>query len=73
MNSDWRFSKEYQKATKAEKDILDSLIDILYDVQYAKTGRKAAKRREAALTIAYVVKHAYKLHQSYKAPKKVKI
>jgi hypothetical protein len=35
--------------TKAEKALLESIEDILYEVQYAKVGRKTEVRKEYAL------------------------
>lgn len=32
MKKDWQFSKEYKEASIAEKQMLDALSDILYEV-----------------------------------------
>jgi hypothetical protein len=63
MKKDWQFSKEYKEASIAEKQMLDALSDILYEVQYAEMGLKTAARRNAALSIVKSIKTAYKLHQ----------
>lgn len=64
MSKDWKYSKEYEEATLAEKQVLEALSDILFDVQYANTGSRAAARRDAALTILRVIKEAYALHKA---------
>lgn len=66
--NDWKFSKEYKKATKTEQGMLDELADIMYKVQYAKMGNKAEARRRASLYILTSVKEAYKTYKKRKPP-----
>lgn len=60
MNKDFQYSDEYKELTEHEQGLLDTLAEILFEVQYAKMGEKTQARRDAALTILKAFEKACK-------------
>lgn len=63
--NDWKYSQEYKDASPAEKKMLNALVDIIFEAQYAKMGYKTGARRDASLSILKSIKTAYQLHKGY--------
>lgn len=49
--------------SNARQDLIDSLEDILYEVQYAKVGDKTATRKKYARLIIQDIETAYKANK----------
>lgn len=56
--------ERYLNMNLAQQNIADALTQILYDVQYAPLGQRAAARRDGAVTILDVIEKAYKQHNN---------
>jgi hypothetical protein len=56
MNKDWQYSEEYKSASDEDKELLDDLANMMYEVQYARLGNKTEARRQAAMSIFRMLK-----------------